>query len=231
MATAGRGVAGESSAREIAIDAGGGAAPGAGEPLHSSADTAVSKQPVFRNWRALRDAHLVRQERDFSCGLASLATLFTFYFGDVVGEESLLAQLFALDDGDTEAHHRQHGVTLADLARLARQRGYRAAGLAVPIDALRGLRRPVLLSLNYRGLSHFSVLRGIDARGHVWLADPSWGNRQLSRAEFRSLFATQADGRGRILLLGQRAGGVAAHEWFRRDLLRPALSPAALRRP
>ena len=49
----------------------------------------------FQSWVALRDAGVVRQRRDFSCGLASLATLLTHYYRIEVGEEALLDEVLS----------------------------------------------------------------------------------------------------------------------------------------
>ncbi|MFU8766006.1 MAG: hypothetical protein ACNA7T_15865, partial [Haliea sp.] len=48
-------------------------------------------ETAFTNWVTLRDAGLVRQERDFSCGVAALATYLTYYLQHPVTEGELLA--------------------------------------------------------------------------------------------------------------------------------------------
>lgn len=171
---------------------------------------------------------MVRQQRDYSCGLASLATLLGGYYGDPVAEEALLQQLLKLRGAQARDDFSRRGVSLADIALLARGRGYRAVGVDVAARALPALRGPVIALLRYRGVSHFTVLRGVDARGHVLLADPSWGNRQFSRGDFARLFATGAEGRGRLLIVVRDEGAPAHPHWFRRRLPRPLLRPRAL---
>ena len=56
--------------------------------------------------------------------------------------------------------------------------------------------------LEHRKNSHFSVLKGI-SKTHVQLADPSWGNRLLSKDEFLAMWETRSDAqaKGRILII------------------------------
>lgn len=173
----------------------------------------------FRTWVERRDAGVVRQQWDFSCGLASLATLLTYYFDDAVSEKVLLNAL------PEDVGRRQRGVSLQDLASLAEGRGYRAAGLGASADALLRLRRPVIVYLELEGQPHFSVLRGIDGSGRVLLADPSGGNRRVSRGEFARWFEVQDGARGRLLLLDGGAARTPRRSYFAYEAQAPLLAP------
>jgi predicted double-glycine peptidase len=143
----------------------------------------------------------VRQSRDYSCGLAALATVLT-RLGSPVSEEELLEEIAR---GDTI--HPE--VSFSDLARLARERGFRALGVAIAPDLLPRLRgRPAIVALNVDGSAHFSVLRAAHADGAVWLADPSWGNRRLAGWEFERYFSANGE-RGRVLLIVPSSTGEA----------------------
>ncbi|MCX2979400.1 peptidase C39 [Halieaceae bacterium IMCC14734] len=154
----------------------------------------------LQDWRSLRDRGVHKQDFDYSCGAASLATLLQGYFGIETSEQALLQRL-PLHQGRT---------SFADLATLVRvDYGLQAAGYALSFAQLQQLARPVLLYLSVRGQDHFSVLRGIDANGAVWLADPSWGNRLLTRTQFEAIWYTRAAAShpGKILLLEPSTGG------------------------
>jgi len=147
-----------------------------------------------KSWKTLRDAHIVKQDLDYSCGAASLATLLNGYYGLAVTEAALLQ---AMDKGDGYA-------SFDDMARALVQFGFKAQGFAASWAQLVKLRVPVVVYLKHRKNDHFSVLRGID-ENTVWLADPSLGNRTYSKAQFLAMWQTRegeverSDLRGKFL--------------------------------
>lgn len=193
----------------------------------------------FRHWKALRDHDVVRQERDFSCGLAALATLLTYYFERPVSERQLLDRLelpgpAALqgmaEAGSLQPHQRERlrvlreqGVSLAILADLARQLGLRAQGVSIRPDALPRLSMPAIAYVEPGGEPHFTLIRGVDDRGYVQVADPSWGNRGFTGAQFARIFAPGSAAAGRLLLLFPRDGGAGRADWFGIDRAAPLL--------
>jgi hypothetical protein len=199
-----------------------------------SATPARAGERTFMDWRSLRDQGLVRQQYDYSCGLAALATLLSGHYGLPVDEKSLLDRL-DLPDPESREALRSRGVSLALIAQLAGGFGLRARGLRVPTAALSNLRLPAIAYVEDRGEPHFTVVRGVDASGWIQLADSAWGNRLLSPAQFRRLFATDEEGRGRLLLVlpGADTGSSSAavrKNWFRISRGRPLLQPDAVPR-
>lgn len=160
----------------------------------------------FETWVERRDHGVVRQERDFSCGLAALATILSWSVGESVTESELLRELLVQLETSTPRSIAQGGVSFADLARLAAGRGHSVLGVEVPVAAFTTLRRPAIVALQADGQAHFSVLRAVDEDKVVWLADPTWGNRRLSMRQFERLFAHYPgagpqEPRGRVLLV------------------------------
>ncbi len=155
-----------------------------------SAQILVSVQ----SWKRLRDSRIVKQDLDYSCGAASLATVLNEFYGQSVTEEVLLK---SMDNGNKRASFEdmQHGLL---------QFGFRAVGYATSYEQLLELKIPVVVYLEHRRDEHFSVLRGI-AANTIWLADPSLGNRTYSREQFLEMFETRsndqsnADLKGKIL--------------------------------
>ena len=47
-----------------------------------------------KSWKTLRDNRIVKQDLDFSCGAAALATLLNEFYGQNVTEENLLKARF-----------------------------------------------------------------------------------------------------------------------------------------
>lgn len=186
----------------------------------------------FRNWVTLRDAGVVRQERDFSCGVAALATYLTYYLQYPVTEQALLALLDQHgDDWALPLDWREQGVSYAVLLRLAQYHGLRGAGMAVSSELLGSLTVPAIVRLEVHGVAHFSVLRGVDDSGQVQLADPSWGNHRMSWDAFLALWTdTDRSGDSGTLMLFQPDAGSALQPdatWFGVDERQPLLRPPA----
>jgi predicted double-glycine peptidase len=188
----------------------------------------------FETWVARRDAGVVRQARDYSCGLASLATLFALRGWPGASEEALLSELLTAGDGGAQARITRRGVSFADLAMLASNRGLRALGVQASVTSLARLRQPALVALRVPGGTHFAVVRAVADDGAVLIADPSWGNRWLSAWEFAQRFEeVNGSGRGRLLLVGRHDDSAATAAASplraprRRAHLPPALSRAA----
>jgi predicted double-glycine peptidase len=131
--------------------------------------SAFGTVPV-KSWKTLRDEQIVKQDLDYSCGAASMATLLNSFYGQNVTEEALLK---AMDIGDGRA-------SFEDMAKALPQFGFRAQGFAASWDQLTRLKLPVIVYVKHRKNDHFSVLRGIN-QDTVLLADPSLGNRTYSR--------------------------------------------------
>lgn len=155
----------------------------------------------FSDWVALRDAGVVRQELDYSCGVAALATWMTHYWRQPVSERELLALLVERGvQWSLPADWQSRGVSWQILQKLAAEYDLQAAALSLPAELVLSLRVPALVRLVVRGQAHFSLLRGVDDAGRVQLADPSWGNQVLGRDAFLDLWAVE-EGRGTLMLL------------------------------
>ncbi|WP_162300106.1 C39 family peptidase [Kineobactrum sediminis] len=172
---------------------------------------AAAEEKGFRNWVALRDQGVVRQTLDFSCGIAALATYLTFYLQSPVSEQALLERLAERGDEWALAEDwRARGVSYAVLLKLAEDHGLRGLGLALAPEQLFALTVPAIVRLEVNGVPHFSLLRGVNTRGQVQLADPSWGNIRLDREAFLSLWLADEDPRasGTVLLLAPFAESI-----------------------
>jgi len=145
-----------------------------------------------KSWKVLRDERIVKQDLDYSCGAASLATLLTAHYGISVSEEALLQ---VMDKGDARA-------SFEDMARALAQFGFKAQGFAASWEQLIKLRVPVVVYLKHRKNDHFYALCGID-ENTVWLVDPSLGNRTCSKAQFLAMWQTREDGAERSDLRGK----------------------------
>jgi predicted double-glycine peptidase len=135
-----------------------------------------------QSWKTIRDGRVVKQDLDYSCSAASLATLLNEFYGQSVTEEYLLK---AMDKGDLRA-------SFEDMQKALPQFGFKAQGFAATYEQLNKLKMPVVVYLKHRKDDHFSVLRGIN-ENTVWLADPSLGNRTYSKEQFLEMWETRQE--------------------------------------
>jgi uncharacterized protein len=154
--------------------------------------------------RALRDAGVVKQGYDYSCGAASLATLLTYGLNDKVGEDVLLRTLLEPLSSAQLTALQQKGLSLFDLQQLAQKRGHKAQGFRVEQRQLARLSYPVIVFIKPHGYRHFAVFKGLRA-GHVYMADPSLGNVRMPLYRFLDMWADKS-GRGVIFAVERRDG-------------------------
>ncbi len=133
-----------------------------------------------QSWKERRDFNIVKQDLDFSCGAASVATLLNNFYGQTLTEEEVLKKL------DKE----QMRASFEDMRRIMPDLGFEAKGYALSFEQLAQLKIPVIVYLKYRKDDHFSVLRGIDGNT-VLLADPSLGHVSMSRVQFLEAWQTR----------------------------------------
>lgn len=123
---------------------------------------------------------VVRQQYDFSCGSAALATLLSFHYDDPQSEQSVFLGMFR--DGD-RAQIRRLGFSLLDMKRYLAARGIAADGYRVTLAQIARAQTPGIALIDFNGYKHFVVVKGID-RDTLLLGDPSLGLRRENAAVF-----------------------------------------------
>lgn len=134
--------------------------------------------------KQLRFAATMRQQYDFSCGSAALATLLTHHYGRPVSEQAVFESMFLHGD---QQKIRKEGFSMLDMQRFLAAAGLRADGFRLPLHKLLDAGLPAIVLVAERGYHHFVVIKGI-AQGRVLLGDPSRGARAISLAEFESMW-------------------------------------------
>lgn len=138
----------------------------------------LSARPI--SWKAMRFEDLVRQQTDFSCGAAVMATIFNGAYGYQTTERQVLVNMLKVADPDIV---RQKGFSLLDMKTYAQSVGMRAEGYRIDYPALAQLNIPVIVLIDVRGYKHFVVVRKIFG-DRIAIGDPALGNRTMSRAQF-----------------------------------------------
>lgn len=127
-----------------------------------------------------RYVNLIRQNTDFSCGAASLATLLKYAYQMDVDEEDILHGLMAVSNPEVA---RAQGFSMLNFKNYLAGLGLRGRGYEASPDMLGKIKVPTLVLLNIKGYRHFVVLK-LSTAEHMYLADPALGNRVMPRDEF-----------------------------------------------
>jgi predicted double-glycine peptidase len=123
----------------------------------------------------------VRQQYDFSCGSAALATLLTYQYDFPVTEQQAFAEMF--EHGDQEKIRRE-GFSLLDIRNFLQSRGFQADGYEVPLEKLEQTNTPAIVLIVEHGYHHFVVVKGV-RNGRVLVGDPATGTRAMSQESFQ----------------------------------------------
>jgi predicted double-glycine peptidase len=150
------------------------------------------------SWRDMPFRRVVRQQFDYSCGSAALATLLRYHYGREVSEAQIFKAMY--DVGD-QAKIRKVGFSLLDMKRYLASQGLPADGYRVTLDEMVQLGVPGIALVTTGAYKHFVVVKGV-AGGKVLVGDPAMGAKTFTRAEFEKMwtggifFAINQPGRG-----------------------------------
>lgn len=134
--------------------------------------------------REARFKSVVRQEHDFSCGSAALATLLTHHYKRPTSEAQVFEAMFAA--GDQQAIQR-FGFSMADMQRYLATLDLRSDGYRVGLEKLAEVGVPAITLISTKGYNHFVVIKGIKG-GDVLVGDPAMGLKAMPRAEFEAMW-------------------------------------------
>jgi len=140
-----------------------------------------------KSMRELRFTSTTRQQYDFSCGSAALATLLTYHYGYPISETTAFKAMWDIGD---QNKIRREGFSLLDMQRYLATIGFKADGFQVPLQKLFDSKLPAIVLISEKGYNHFVVIKGADD-GRVLLGDPSSGTRSVTREHFESIWPTR----------------------------------------
>jgi len=144
-----------------------------------------------------------KQQYDFSCGSATLASLLTYHYDDEVSEQSVFVDMY--QNGNSEKIQKQ-GFSLLDIKLYLERRGYRADGFKIKLDQLITANIPAITIINNNGYLHFIIIKGLNEQ-EVLVGDPAVGIKVMPRDEFEAMWGN------RILFLIHDKQDVAARHF------------------
>lgn len=161
------------------------AAPAAAEVrLPQATGVAGDVSVRVTSWRDIPFKTVVRQQYDYSCGSAALATLLKHHYGVEVGEADLFRAMYAAGDQDKI---RQVGFSLLDMKRYLEARGWKADGFRISVDKLAETGRPAIALIDLGSYRHFVVVKGV-VGDRVLVGDPALGLKSYRRADFEKMW-------------------------------------------
>jgi len=125
-----------------------------------------------------------KQQYDFSCGSAALASLLAFHYNDVVDEQSVFLDMYQSGD---QAKIQKQGFSLLDMKMYLQRRGYEANGFKINLDGLLKANAPAITIINNKGYLPFVIIKGLDA-DEVLVGDPAIGVKVIPRPEFEQMW-------------------------------------------
>src|SRR6516165_1038724 len=178
-------------------------------PPRADMGTDTDREPgPVRSILEIRQAGVVIQNWDLSCGAAALGTLLRYEFGEPVTEKEIARGLVSRGEyiEHPELVQIREGFSLLDLKRYVQTRGYK--GLGFGQLGLNDLieRAPIMIPINALGYNHFVVFRGVMG-DRVLLADPAWGNRTMTLDKFQRMWLDYGEPMGRVGFVVERADG------------------------
>ena len=141
-----------------------------------------------------------RQQYDFSCGSAALATLLSHHYNYPISEKIIFEQMYRVGN---QKVIRKQGFSLLDMQRFLAARGFKADGFEQPVEKLMEAGLPAVVLISEKGYNHFVVIKGM-VDGRILLGDPSNGTRSIGLSRFHEIW------QNKLLFVIHDFNGVAA---------------------
>lgn len=136
------------------------------------------------SYRDLPFRTVIRQQYDFSCGSAALATLLRYQYGQSVDEAEIFKAMWATGD---RSEIQKRGFSLADMKRYLASRGLGSDGYRLPFDRFAKAQVPAIAVIRIGSYKHFVVIKSV-RDGEVLVGDPAIGLRAYPIAEFERMW-------------------------------------------
>lgn len=143
--------------------------------------------PYYAHVTSLRDMpfrSVVRQQFDYSCGSAALATLLKYHFDRPLNESQVFSAMYAVGD---QAKIRQVGFSLLDMKTYLATLGLASDGYRETPAGLAAMTAPAIAVIKVGAYKHFVVVKGV-RDGQVLIGDPAQGLKVYTVAQFAAVW-------------------------------------------
>jgi len=150
---------------------------------------------------------ILRQQYDFSCGSAAVASLLTYHYERPVTEDVVFQAMWAT--GNQESIQR-NGFSFLDMKNFLNGQKLKAEGYQMPLAKVERLGVPVITLITVNNYRHFVVIKGFD-EDEVLMGDPVFGVQIVKKELFETLYS------GTVLVITNEAKRGRAHFNMARD--------------
>lgn len=133
-----------------------------------------------KSFGEIKFGEVVKQQYDFSCGSAALASLLTHHYDMPYTEATIFEEMFKFGDKDKI---EEKGFSMLDMKNFLARRGVKADGYKLKRDNIVKLGIPSIALVNYNGYNHFVVVKGL-MDDKVLVGDPSMGLHIMEGKDF-----------------------------------------------
>jgi uncharacterized protein len=161
------------------------ASPVAAGTVGLTPDTAGANYRIrTMSWAEIPFRSVIRQQFDFSCGSAAVATLLTYHYDIKTPEISSFKAMWARGD---QGKIRKLGFSMLDMKNYLQARGLKAQGYRFKVADIANSGRPGIALIDLRGFKHFVVIKGV--RGNrVLVGDSILGITEYSTQDFEKMW-------------------------------------------
>ena len=132
----------------------------------------------------LKFKNIVRQQFDFSCGSAALATLLTYHYNDPTTEEQAFRSMWEVGD---QSRIQELGFSLFEMKTYLESLNLKADGFRLTLKRVDEIGVPGIALIDVNGYRHFVVIKGVTKKT-VLYGDPSRGIVRQDREEFEKIW-------------------------------------------
>lgn len=137
-----------------------------------------------KSLKELRWDTIERQQYDYSCGSAAVATYLTYHYERPTSESEVFQAMYAV--GNQQKIQRE-GFSMLDMKNYLDGRGYNSDGFRMGLDKLAEIGVPAIALIDVNGYKHFVVIKGVEA-DRVVIGDPALGSIVVDRPLFESIW-------------------------------------------
>ena len=128
---------------------------------------------------------VMKQQYDYSCGSAAVATLLRYHYNFSLDLEDVFEKMYT---NGNEEQINELGFSLLDIKNYLQSEGFQAEGFRLTLDRfLEEARVPAIVMIKTDGYRHFVVLKGAKDN-KVLIGDPASGLKSMSRKQFESVW-------------------------------------------
>lgn len=154
--------------------------------FETSMGSSVTSKHSIKPLSEFLTERLIRQQYEYSCGSASLATILKYYIGEDFTEKEVIHGM--LEYGDVERIKRRRAFSLLDMKKFVNVLGYQANGYKGSIEDLQDSDFwPCIVPITFFSYKHFVVVKGVH-RGHIFVVDPWTGHNSYTLGQFEEIW-------------------------------------------